>query len=66
MSLMLRLQSIDPEYAKIVHINNKKRLIRALEIFELTGFQPTKHTPFIKEHSILPKPLLIKSLLNLK
>ena len=43
MSLMLRLQSIDPEYAKIVHINNKKRLIRALEIFELTGFPPTKH-----------------------
>ena len=42
-SLILRLQSIDPEYASIVHINNKKRLIRALEIFELTGFPPTKH-----------------------
>ena len=43
MSLMFRLQSIDPEYAKIVHINNKKRLIRALVIIELTGFPPTKH-----------------------
>ena len=42
-SLMLRLKEIDPEYAKIVHINNKKRLIRALEIFELTGIAPTKH-----------------------
>ena len=42
-SLMLRLKEIDPEYAKIVHINNKKRLIRALEIFELTGISPTEN-----------------------
>tara|TARA_X000001036_G_scaffold78778_2_gene70481 strand:+ start:20151 stop:21080 length:930 start_codon:yes stop_codon:yes gene_type:complete len=42
-SLMLRLKDIDPAYAKIVHINNKKRLIRALEIFELTGISPTEH-----------------------
>jgi tRNA dimethylallyltransferase len=42
-SLISRLQSIDPEYARIVHINNKKRLVRALEIFELTGSPPTKH-----------------------
>ena len=38
-----KLQAIDPEYGNIVHINNKKRLIRALEIFELTGFTPTEH-----------------------
>ena len=31
------------KYGKIVHINNKKRLIRALEIFELTGYPPTEH-----------------------
>ena len=42
-SLMLKLKKIDPQYANIVHINNKKRLIRALEIFELTGISPTKH-----------------------
>ena len=42
-SLMLRLKEIDSEYAKIVHINNNRRLIRALEIFELTGISPTKH-----------------------
>jgi len=42
-SLMLRLKEIDPEYAKIVHINNKKRLIRALEIFDLTGVSPTEN-----------------------
>jgi tRNA dimethylallyltransferase len=41
--LLKQLQDIDPEYAKIVHINNKKRLIRAMEIFELTGLPPTEH-----------------------
>ena len=32
-----KLKYIDEEYSKIVHINNKQRLIRALEIFESTG-----------------------------
>ena len=32
-ALLKRLKKIDSEYSKIVHINNKKRLIRALEIF---------------------------------
>jgi len=32
-----RLQKIDFNYSKIVHINNKKRLVRALEVFETTG-----------------------------
>ena len=35
--LYKRLQKLDPNYAKKVHINNKKRLVRALEIFETTG-----------------------------
>ena len=41
--LYKRLQSIDPEYASIVHINNKNRLIRAIEIYETTGKSPTEH-----------------------
>ena len=41
--LLDRLNNIDPEYAKIVHINNKKRLARALEIYELTGKTPSEH-----------------------
>ena len=41
--LLDRLIDIDPEYAEIVHINNKKRLARALEIYELTGKTPTEH-----------------------
>ena len=41
--LMDELLKIDPEYAGIVHINNKKRLVRALEIFSITGKPPSKN-----------------------
>ena len=37
------LNEIDQEYAKIVHINNKKRLVRAMEIHKLTGKTPSEH-----------------------
>ena len=43
-----KLKSIDEEYSKIVHINNKQRLIRALEIFESTGKSPSAHFQFQK------------------
>ena len=42
-NLMDRLMELDPDYAEIVHPNNKKRLIRALEIYESTGKPPTEH-----------------------
>ena len=32
-----KLKKVDPKYSEKVHINNKKRLVRALEIFETTG-----------------------------
>ena len=41
--LLDHLNAIDPEYAELVHINNKKRLVRALEIFEATGKAPSEH-----------------------
>ena len=41
--LLGHLRAIDPEYADLVHINNKKRLVRALEIFEATGKTPSEH-----------------------
>ncbi|MCK4904454.1 MAG: tRNA (adenosine(37)-N6)-dimethylallyltransferase MiaA, partial [Candidatus Marinimicrobia bacterium] len=41
--LFKHLNDIDPEYANIVHINNKKRLVRALEIYKLTGKTPSEH-----------------------
>ena len=37
------LQKIDPDYSNKVHINNKKRLIRALEVFETTGKPMSKN-----------------------
>ncbi len=42
-SLFNKLQKIDPQYSRLVHINNKKRLVRALEIYEATGKTPTEH-----------------------
>ena len=42
-ALLKRLKKIDLEYSEIVHINNKKRLVRALEIFEITGKGPSYH-----------------------
>ena len=41
--MMRTLKKIDPEYYMHVHINNKKRLIRALEIYEGTGKTPSEH-----------------------
>lgn len=41
--LVERLMTIDPAYGEIVHINNKKRLVRALEIYESTGRTPSEH-----------------------
>jgi len=32
-----RLSTVDPEAAKKIHPNDKKRIIRALEVYELTG-----------------------------
>lgn len=37
LALYRELESIDPEYAAIVHINDRKKLLRALEIYRVTG-----------------------------
>ena len=62
--LLDRLNNIDPEYAKIVHINNKKRLARAMEIYELTGKTPSEHFVIQKKEK-LPKLNLYSVLLTL-
>lgn len=36
-ALHARLAEIDPEAARRIHVNDRKRLIRAIEVFELTG-----------------------------
>jgi len=37
------LLSVDPDYAQTVHMNNKKRVIRALEYFHFTGDKFSKY-----------------------
>jgi len=44
-SLYLRLQEIDPEAAQSIHQNNKPRLVRAVEIYELTNQPKSKAVP---------------------
>ena len=41
--LLNRLRELAPEYAVKVHPNNKKRLVRALEIYTITGKPPSEH-----------------------
>ena len=38
-----KLMSIDPVYAGIIHPNNTKRLLHALEFYELTGKKMSEH-----------------------
>ena len=47
-----RLQTIDGESAKVLHANDTTRIIRALEIFELTGVSATE---FRRKHGFAEK-----------
>lgn len=38
-----RLKTVDPESADIIHANNVKRVIRALEFYELNGYPISEH-----------------------
>ncbi|MHC4855901.1 MAG: tRNA (adenosine(37)-N6)-dimethylallyltransferase MiaA [Planctomycetota bacterium] len=40
--LHLKLQQVDPEAAERIHPNDEKRIIRALEVYEITG-KPISH-----------------------
>ncbi|NQS97307.1 MAG: tRNA (adenosine(37)-N6)-dimethylallyltransferase MiaA [candidate division Zixibacteria bacterium] len=40
--LLAQLRRIDPEYAGKVHLNDKKKLVRALEIYHTTGMTITE------------------------
>ncbi len=42
-ALFERLRSIDPESCDIIHSNNVKRVIRAIEFYEKTGIPISKH-----------------------
>lgn len=38
-----RLKEIDPDSAESIHYNNTKRVVRALEFYELTGYTISEH-----------------------
>ncbi len=46
--LYQKLKKIDPEYAEKIHPNDKKRIIRALEVFYKTG---KSFSQFLKKHA---------------
>ena len=46
-----KLIEIDPTYSEKVHINNKKRLVRALEVFETTGKPMSENFDLISKAS---------------
>lgn len=46
-----RLQQVDPASAKIIHANNVKRVIRALEFYQMTGEPISKHNEEQREKS---------------
>jgi tRNA dimethylallyltransferase len=41
--LHARLTQVDPDAARRIHVNDQRRLVRALEVFELTGKAITDH-----------------------
>ena len=52
-ALLLRLRECDPETAEKLHENNLRRIIRALEVFELTGIPLSEHARRSRE---IPPP----------
>ncbi|SDJ70773.1 tRNA (adenosine(37)-N6)-dimethylallyltransferase MiaA [Sediminibacillus albus] len=42
-TVFARLQEVDPEQAKKIHPNNKRRVIRALEVYETTGMPMSEY-----------------------
>jgi len=52
-----RFRRLDPEYAADIHVNDVKKLVRALEIHELTGKRPSEH--FDRTHQPLDHPYRI-------
>lgn len=47
-----RLRQVDPEAAETIHMNNVRRVVRALEIFETTGITKTEWDRRSKEREL--------------
>jgi tRNA dimethylallyltransferase len=49
-----QLRQVDPESAQRIHPNDPQRLLRALEVYRLTGCSLTEHYRREKMHALLP------------
>ena len=49
--LLERLKACDEKAAQMCHINNKKRLVRYLELYELTGLTADERAQNLKKHT---------------
>ena len=50
--MLSKLKKYDPDYANGIHPNNKKRIVRALEILESTGRTPSLNFKSQKQSSV--------------
>lgn len=49
--LFERLKQIDPESCEVIHANNRKRVIRAIEFYEKTGMKISEHNKIQRGNS---------------
>ncbi|MDD5382651.1 MAG: tRNA (adenosine(37)-N6)-dimethylallyltransferase MiaA [Candidatus Margulisbacteria bacterium] len=57
-ALYSRLTAIDPAAAEKIHPNDKKRIIRALEVYELTG-RPISHSQATRDPGLVTRDQLL-------
>ena len=50
-ALFERLKEADPEYARVIHKNNVKKTVRALEYIELTGEKFSEYNERVRENA---------------
>ncbi len=55
--LYRQLQQVDPDYAKKISANDRQRILRSLEVYQITG------KPFSYWHTLPPKPAPFKPLI---
>ena len=58
-ALLERLRAIDPVSAQRLHKNNTRRIVRALEVYELTGMTLTEQNALSKSEQSPYDPLMI-------
>ena len=57
--MLIELEAFDPETAKRLHPNNRRRIIRAFEVYELTGKTVTEQNLLSHQNSSFIDPLVI-------